>query len=417
MEQSDMSGTADYSTPVVILQSGHHGGLGIARSLGRLGVPIYAVGSSHWEPAFVSRYCRGHFCLDFDDAITRILQIGRKVGGRPILIPTTDEACLWVADNAATLSGIFRFPMQDVAVVQTLCDKGRMSELARASGVPTPQSMVPRSKNDVARFIDTAAFPVVVKETGGGRLRCRTGGTKFVVQTPRELIELYAKAEDAESPRMIIQEFVPGEDWMFNGYFDENSRCLFGLTGKKVRRFPVETGVTSLGICLANETVIRCTTEFMRGIGYRGILDIGYRRDQRDGLYKVLDVNPRIGCTFRLFASENGVDVARALYLDLTGQPVPTAAIPEARKWMVEDFDFFSAFRSWRAGKLLLKDWTRSLTGVQETACFAADDPLPFLMMPVADCCELFRWARSRAAIRKLPQLETIAVPLQEQRR
>ena len=31
----------------------------------------------------------------------------------------------------------------------------------------------------------------------------------------------------------------------------------------------------------------------------------------------------RLGQTFRLFVGENGLDVLRALYLDLTGQPVP----------------------------------------------------------------------------------------------
>jgi D-aspartate ligase len=400
-----MSNAADYSTAVVILQAGHHGGLGIARSLGRLGVPVYAIGESRWEPAFVSRYCRGHFCVNGDRSVGRILEIGRKVGGRPILLPTTDESCLWVASHAAALSTAFRFPVQDAALVETLSDKGRMSELARANGVPTPQLVVPRSKDDLARFLETATFPVVVKETSGGRLRSVAGASKFIVQTARELAELYAKAADVESPRMIVQEFIPGEDWMFDGYFDDNSRCLFGLSGKKIRRFPAETGVTSLGICLANESVIRTTTGFMRAIGYRGILDIGYRRDRRDGQYKVLDVNPRIGCTFRLFASANNLDVARVLYLDLTGQPVPPAAIPPARKWLVEDFDLFSAFAAWRAGKLHFKQWTRSLAGVQETACFAIDDPLPFLMMPAADCHELFRWACNRASIGEpLPQ-------------
>jgi hypothetical protein len=42
----------------------------------------------------------------------------------------------------------------------------------------------------------------------------------------------------------------------------------------------------------------------------------------------------------------------------------------------------------------------RSFAGIQETACFAPDDPLPFFMMGLADCCELYRWSRARAAVR-----------------
>jgi predicted ATP-grasp superfamily ATP-dependent carboligase len=152
----------------------------------------------------------------------------------------------------------------------------------------------------------------------------------------------------------------------------------------------------------------------MKDIGYQGILDIGYRYDQRDGKYKVLDVNPRIGCTFRLFTATNGMDVARALYLHLTGQPVATAPAADGRKWMVEDFDLFSALRSLRDGSLTLQDWTRSFRGVQETACFAIDDPLPFLMMPIADCCELYRWIRGRSGTqrREAPKSPQVSCPV-----
>ena len=417
-----MNCVEDCSAPVVILRASHHGGLAITRSLGRLGIPVYAVDAARWEPALTSRYCRGRFFLDISSepaerAVARMQTIARDLGGRPILMPTTDAACTWVAENADGLRQAFRFPALDAALVQTLCDKNRMQELARRNGVATACWTAPRSKDDVARFVEQAAFPVMVKETSGGRLRAKAGGTKFIIHSARELNELYAKAGDSEYPNMIVQEYIPGEDWMFNGYFDEQAQCLFGMTGKKIRRFPVHTGVTSLGICVANEAVTRTTTDFMRAIGYRGILDIGYRRDHRDGKYKILDVNPRIGCTFRLFAAVDGLDVARALYLDMTGQPVPRAEFAQGRKWLVEDFDLFSSILSWREGGLSLKQWLRSLAGVQETACFALDDPLPFLMMGVADGYELYRWRRVQAAVRHRRSSGASLIPFAWRRR
>jgi D-aspartate ligase len=395
----------NHSTPVVILRSGHHGGLGIVRSLGRLAVSVYCV-DAHWEPAFSSRYCRGRFVRQIESApppqaVSALLEIGRKLGDQPILIPTTDQSAIWVAEHANALREMFRFPFQDASLVRTLCDKGQMQELARRSGLPTAHSVVPRSKEDIERFLETASFPLMLKATDAQRLRQRVGGTKFVVQTRVELLDLYARAEDRAEPNLLVQEFIPGEDWMFDGYFDQHSRCMFGVTAKKIRRFPVNTGVTSLGVCLRNEKVERTTAKFMKAIGYQGVLDIGYRYDQRDGQYKVLDVNPRIGCTFRLFAATNGLDCARALYLDLTGQPVTPAQAAEGRKWVVEDFDLISAFRSWRDRTLTLKNWVTSLDGIQETACFALDDPLPFLLMPVADCCELYRWIRNQGETRQ----------------
>ena len=393
-------------TPVVVLRSGHHGGLAIVRSLGRMGVPVYCVDASPWEPAYSSRFCRGHFVRNIENAspaesVPALLQIGRKLGGNPILIPTTDKGAIWVAEHAAVLREEFRFQDQNATLVRLLCDKGRMRELARESGVPTAHSVVPQSKEDVERFLETATFPLMVKAIDAQLLRLRAGGTKFVIQSARELFSLYARAGDRDEPNLLLQEFIPGEDWMFDGYFDQRSQCVFGATGKKIRRLPVNTGVTSLGICLRNETVERQTAKFMKAIGYRGILDIGYRYDQRDGEYKVLDVNPRIGCTFRLFTATNGMDVARALYMDLTGQPIAPAQVAEGRKWIVEDFDLFSALRSWREHALALKEWVRSLRGVREAACFAFDDPIPFLLMPVADCCELYRWIRHQTNIPK----------------
>jgi predicted ATP-grasp superfamily ATP-dependent carboligase len=135
----------------------------------------------------------------------------------------------------------------------------------------------------------------------------------------------------------------------------------------------------------------------MKAVGYQGILDIGYRYDARDGKYKVLDVNPRIGSTFRLFVDAGGLDVARALYLDLTGQAVPPAMPVEGRKWIVEDQDIESSYRYWRDGKLGLGQWLASFRGVREGAWFARDDTRPFWLM-----CRRFFASSARSAARKV---------------
>ena len=134
----------------------------------------------------------------------------------------------------------------------------------------------------------------------------------------------------------------------------------------------------------------------MKAAGYQGIVDMDFRYDARDGQYKLLDVNPRIGSTFRLFVSEDGMDVARALYLDLTRQPVPPARLAEGRKWVVEDFDLTASFRYSRDGMLNFREWARSLRGIQESAFFCLDDLAPVLMMLRADISEFFRRIKPR---------------------
>jgi predicted ATP-grasp superfamily ATP-dependent carboligase len=110
------------------------------------------------------------------------------------------------------------------------------------------------------------------------------------------------------------------------------------------------------------------------------MLDVGTRYDPRNGTYKLLDVNPRIGSTFRLFVDNDGMDVVRAFYLDMTGQAIPAGGFPEGRKWIVEDADLFGSLRQRSSGSLSLMEWARSLRGVREGGYFSWKDPLPFIV-------------------------------------
>jgi predicted ATP-grasp superfamily ATP-dependent carboligase len=131
----------------------------------------------------------------------------------------------------------------------------------------------------------------------------------------------------------------------------------------------------------------------MRSIGYQGILDIGYRHDPRDGRYKVLDINPRVGQAFRLFVAENDMDVVKALYLDLTGQEQIQPIISrEGRRWVIEDFDIISSFHYYQEGTLRFGEWIKSFKGVEEGAWFSWKDPVPFLMMMLGMIKRSFVW-------------------------
>jgi predicted ATP-grasp superfamily ATP-dependent carboligase len=403
---------ADTSTPVLVLRSPRHGGLAITQSLGRLGVPVYVMDDDPWTPAFSSRYCRGKFVWDIDcapaeDSISYLAGIGRRLGRRAIIIATTDTAALFLAANADALRQWFSFPHVYSHLVQSLHSKREMQLLARSVGVPTPNAFFPRSRQDALNFAQGATFPIMIKTIEDRQTKNRTSHSKVIVRGKQELLENYEIMEQTDHPNLMFQEYIPGgEDanWMFNGYFNEDSECLFGLTGKKIRQNRPYAGVTSLGVCMANATVAEITRKFMKTIGYRGILDIGYRYDARDGLYKVFDVNPRIGCTFRLFVSDNGMDVARTSYLDLTGQPIVAGGALWGRKWMVEDLDLASAFRYWRDGKLTVSDWAQSFRGLQESAFFAPDDLRPILRMCVNGFRKLFCRSRKASKVVPLPE-------------
>jgi D-aspartate ligase len=384
-------------TPVVVLrgvESASHGALGTVRSLGRMGVRVHVAAPNPRTAAFFSRYCCGRYVCNVEKdpaerSLNLLLEAARKIGRRPILIPTDDKALLFCADHAKFLRKHFLFPAMCPKLIRELSSKESMSSLAKMHGVPTPEAAFPKSRQDVLEFISRATFPVMVKGVYASVLWKATGEKMFIVRSASELLERYDAAEDAANPNWMLQEYIPGGDdsvWMLDGYFNDRSECVVAFTGKKIRQYPVGHGSTSLGICLENETVRKTTTEFMKKLCYKGILDIGYRYDARDGQYKLLDVNPRIGSTARLFVAENGMDVARALYLDLTGQPVIPGAAREGRKWFVEDQDLISCLRYRRQGKLTVKQWVNSFRGVEEAAFYASDDLYPCVTRAVQLC-------------------------------
>lgn len=380
--------------PVVVLKisrvSFHQGSLGITRTLGRLGVPVHTFHDSRWEAGAFSRFqtvsLRPHLSTSpAEETIEYLRALARSIGVPAVLIPIDDVGCIFVADHAAALRDRFIFPEQPAGLARRLVSKGELHSLCRSAGVPTPETSPVHDRDEVLCFSETVGFPIVLKVDDPSAAR-RGPHTETVViaHDERELLAGFERLEGRDEPNVLLQEYIPGGPetvWMFNGYFGTGSECLFGLTGRKLRQFPPYTGATSLGICETNATVDETSRRFMKMIGYRGIVDMGYRHDPRDGQYKLLDVNPRVGATFRLFEDSRGMDVVKALYFDLTGLSFETGTAPEGRRWIVENHDLVSSLKYIWDGRLSPEVWLRSLWGIDEAAWFAHDDPAPFAMM------------------------------------
>jgi predicted ATP-grasp superfamily ATP-dependent carboligase len=379
----------DVSSPVLILRADHYSALGVMRTLGRVGVKTFAVHADSDAAAFRSRYCTGRFIWDLDsaperDSVQFLLDIGRRLGRRPLLLATNDETALFMSRHSSALGERFAFPKNNPQLVKGLYDKREMYVIARRLNIPTADTIFPRSRQDVLSFLQTARFPVMLKAGDNIAVSRRTGKKMVITRSPEDLLRHYDEMEDAANPALMIQEYIPGGDdsvWMFNGYFDEESNCLFGITGRKIHQTPVYTGMTALGVCLPNSIVYEQTFRLVKGTGYKGILDIGFRFDCRDGSYKLLDVNPRLGATFRLFVGHNGMDVVRAQYLHLTGQTVPLGRIRIGRRWMVEDADIVSTLHYFRDRAIGVGEWISGYRRLQECAFFASDDLMPFIHM------------------------------------
>jgi predicted ATP-grasp superfamily ATP-dependent carboligase len=375
-------------TPVVVIYRTGAGALGVARTLGRLGVPVHLVMQEGMStPLTRSRYWRRIVSWDFDrpeaDSIAFLKTLPERfeTAERPLLLTLVDWVAVLIERHADSLSDAYVFPRASQPVVGRLADKWGMAGLAHEVGIPTPLTARPSTPEAALEFTRTVGFPVVLKPSDPFAAFVPE---KQIIHSERELIiELDRQVAIGGTPfNFVLQEYVPGEAdsvWMCNAYFGLDGRCRAVFTGQKLRQVS-PTGVASLAVCRENETVAEQTRAFMEGVGYRGCVGIGYRYDARDGLYKVLDVNARVSGIFRLFAGTNEMDVVRGCYLDLTGQRIPETQLQPGRKWMLDE-DVLVALRAIRERKLSLSEWARSVRGVRESQWFARDDPMPFVKL------------------------------------
>lgn len=384
----------DTGTPVVVLQLAAdnypHGRLGVVRSLGRIGVRVILVQRDRLGLARFSRYCDE--CRVHDpgkarsgDTLEVLASISANEEVRPILIATDDVGTLFVEDNAVALREHFTFPEQPKGLARSLANKRELYLMCVHLGVDAPETAFPTSREEVEELARTTAYPVVIKSMDPVLLSRRPEAHSVtIVADAAGLLSAYEAMESPDEPNLMFQQYIPGGplwSWIFNGYLDESSECRFGMTGRKIRQDPPGTGAASLAETAPNEVVASAARSFLKGIGYQGIVDMGFRFDERDRRYKLFDVNPRIGASFRTFVDGSGMDVARALYLDMTGQAVPVSPGAPGRRWLNEPSDVSAALAYRRRGELTGRGWISSLKGVTETAWLARDDPAPFGVM------------------------------------
>ncbi|WP_345044685.1 ATP-grasp domain-containing protein [Streptomyces sannanensis] len=383
--------TADRTVPGLIVKIGnyplHHGGVGAIRSLGRLGVPMYAVTEDRWTPAAHSRYLERAFVWPTTGTeepgrlVEGLLRIGRRIGRPTVLIPTDEEAAVLIAEHQEELADRFLFPRVAPDLPRRLASKQGLHELCVQHGVPSPAAAFPESYAEIEDFAAHARFPVVAKnrEAFVRRKRPAVGGTTRI-EDAGHLLALAPRW--GEQPGVILQEYLPreqAEDWIVHAYFDGSSDPLALFTGVKVRSWPPHAGMTANAYVVDNPELAQLAAQFIKRIGYTGIVDLDLRFDRRDRQYKLLDFNPRMGAQFRLFENESGIDVVRAQHLHLTGRKVPEGEQRAGHRYVVENIDLPALLAYRRSGYTTPHAPARA-SGT-ELAWLAADDVKPFFTM------------------------------------
>ncbi|MEU9604767.1 ATP-grasp domain-containing protein [Streptomyces sp. NPDC048057] len=383
----------DAGVPALVLRLDrnpfHHGTLGAVRSLGRAGVEVHAVVESARSPVARSRHLRrvhpaprwaaADAAPDPDAFVDLLLAVSERIGRPAVLVPMDDLGAVLTAARAPQLAERYLFPALPPALPGLLADKGELAAVCRAAGVAHPETVVPADAAATADAVVRLGLPLVAKWSRPWLLPPAAGlRSTCLVRSPAEARALYERGAGTGAG-LLLQRFLPDApdgDWFFHGYVDAHAVCLAGGSGRKELSWPPRTGLTAKGRWQPNAAVEAAALRLVAHVGYRGVIDLDFRCDPSTGAYSLLDANPRPGAQFRLFTGADGTDVVRALYLDLTGQPVPARAERPGRVFVAENYALLATAAGGR------RRAARAPRGAGvETAWYAADDPLPFLAM------------------------------------
>ncbi|MFC9328222.1 ATP-grasp domain-containing protein [Kitasatospora sp. NPDC057015] len=379
----------DREVPVLLVKVGHYpqtpSHLGAVRSFGRLGVPVYAMVEDRLTPTAVSRYLTGAFVRPSTgreppgQLLAAILAAGRRIGRPSVAVATDDESAVLLAEHRAELARWFLLPPVPAELPRRLASKAGLHAICREADVPTPRACAPGSRAELVDAGRRWGYPLVLKNLEPfTRLRHPAVGHTTVVRSEEELLATLARGgPDGGAPSVLAQEYLPperSEDWITHLCCGPDGEPLALFTGRKVRSWPPGRGVTARARACPNPELAALAARLCRRIGYRGVADLDWRLDLRDGRYKLVDFNPRTGAQFRLFETVDGVDVVRALHLTLTGRPVPSGA-QLSRSFGVGQIDLLSMLAtSWGERRAPRDVWPRRST---ERAWLCRDDLAP----------------------------------------
>lgn len=397
--------------PGVIILGGAHGALAIARSLGRRAIPSIVVTDDHPLPKF-SRYVRKRFDWPgpaSPHAAAWLIELAaREQLSGWMLIPCADGDVRMIASNIDALSQTFRLTSCGWDDLKHLCDKQLLPQLAATCGVDFPKAYTIDSAAE-AQALDVQ-FPVVLKPATRESANAFTLAKAWRADSRDELIARFQQAASLVGGKnVVVQEFVPGGGEAQFSYTAvwHRGEPVMEMTARRTRQFPVEFSYTSTFVeTIDRSAVVESSRRMLASIGFRGLVEIEYKFDARDGRHKVLDVNPRAWSWLAL-AEAAGRNMPLALYQTALGHvPDAPATSPRHVGWIHGFRDVLAFLQLLRRRELGAVAYLRSLwTLPLVCASFALDDPMPGLVeLPLTAL---------RVMTRRLPALLRRSRPLQ----
>jgi D-aspartate ligase len=399
------SGTTEVSRPTqprgALVTGSDYRGLGIVRSLGRRGIPVWVLTSREDTLAAHSRYAthslrwQGRTPREQVDFLLELAEEGVRGWA---LIPTSDFDARLFAQHHAELSSRFTMTSPPWEVFEWADDKRRMHALAERCGVDHPSTWYPRDGDELASL--ELRYPVILKPATKPELNRFTRSKAWRVENKDELRVRYRDAlELVDRELVMVQEIIPGGG---EAQFAFAALCADGaplatVVARRTRQFPEDFGRASTFIeTIDLPEIVPPSATLLEELGLTGLVEVEYKRDPRDGRLKLLDVNPRVWGWHSVGAAA-GVDFPYLLWLLVSGEEVPRMHGKAGIRWVRTSTDLPTSAKAILRGRLSLRTYLRSLRGPVESAIFVRDDARPALAeLPIVARLALRRLLRGQ---------------------
>jgi len=372
---------AERRHPAIVLQVSWANGLDIIRDLAAAGVPLLALDDNPRALGLHSRLAAGMACPDpredEEAFIVFLEQLGPRLPRRAVLFPTHDQYIWPISRNAKRLEPWYIIPFSRWETMRRLHDKREQLETAQRVGVDIPKTVFVDDDDDLARGADEIGFPAILKPVESLAFKVRFRRHVLEIASRDELLRVYDKVRDCGA--LMLQGIVPGGDeelYTLGSYLDAQSRPLAQFTGHKLRQHPPRFGHVSMAVSLWVPELAEAGLRLLHELGYHGVSQVEFKRDPRDGRYRLMEVNARHWMWHSL-ATASGVNLSLAAYRDAIGDPYVARRQTDGLKWVVSITDARDAFSRWRKGDEKLIPWLKSYRGVKVDGLYSLRDPLP----------------------------------------
>jgi predicted ATP-grasp superfamily ATP-dependent carboligase len=370
------------STIGAVVIGGEHPGLGIARSLGRRGIPVCVIDDQHSISSF-SRYVREVVRVrdlrDEHRTVENVLEVGHRLNLRGwVLFPTRDETVAAFSRHRNRLAEFFRVSTPAWETTQWAWDKKNTYERAAALRIPCPRTYNPRTESELEGLYQQ--LPLAIKPAVKENFFYATGAKAWRAETPEQLRRYFAKAASQIRPEeILVQEIIPGDGDTQYSYcaFFRDGAAHSTLIAKRMRQHPREFGRAATYVeTVCQPQIEELATRFLKAIEYYGLVEIEFKQDPRDGEFKLLDVNARTW-GFHILGRAAGVDFPYILYADQLGLPTQRSTAKIGVGWLRVVTDVPTVASDILSGNLSLRKYYTSLVRTGVESVFCKEDPMP----------------------------------------